>query len=110
MEHEKKIFIFHEETCVACGAPVPEGTQVCAACMAGVGEDNTAHVDNVKKVETMSTWDAHLKWGVTKRYAAKLCETGRIPGAYKIRETWYIPADAQRPPDGRKKKWRNRER
>ncbi|MBQ5522839.1 MAG: AAA family ATPase, partial [Oscillospiraceae bacterium] len=30
-----------------------------------------------------------------------MCKDGRIPGAYKEGGTWYIPADAERPTDGR---------
>ena len=101
MEETKKLYIFNEETCVMCGAPIPEGAQVCQSCIAAL--DQPASPPPEAKPETMSTWDAHLKWGVTKRHAAKLCELGRVPGAYKINETWYIPVDAERPRDGRVK-------
>ncbi|MBR3284265.1 MAG: hypothetical protein IKI60_02995, partial [Alloprevotella sp.] len=45
--------------------------------------------------------DAAAQWGLTERRVASMCKDGRIPGAYKEGGTWYIPADAERPTDGR---------
>ena len=45
--------------------------------------------------------DAAMKWGLTERSVAGMCKNGKIPGAYKEGKTWYIPADASRPVDGR---------
>ncbi|MCR5663350.1 MAG: AAA family ATPase, partial [Oscillospiraceae bacterium] len=30
-----------------------------------------------------------------------MCRSGKIPGAFKAGGTWYIPADAEKPVDGR---------
>lgn len=43
------------------------------------------------------------KWGMSLRSVQTLCKNGRIPGAEQIGRTWLIPADAQRPLDGRSK-------
>ena len=53
--------------------------------------------------ETMLVKDAALKWGLTERSVAGMCRSGKIPGAYKDGKTWYIPASAVRPSDGRMK-------
>ena len=45
--------------------------------------------------------DAAMKWGLTERSVAGMCKNGKIPGAYKEGKTWFIPADASRPVDGR---------
>ena len=45
--------------------------------------------------------DAAAQWGLTERRVTSMCKDGRIPGAYKEGGTWYIPADAERPTDGR---------
>lgn len=45
--------------------------------------------------------DAAAQWGLTERRVASMCKDGRIPGVYKEGGTWYIPADAERPTDGR---------
>ena len=41
------------------------------------------------------------KWGITPRRVQVLCSTGRIKGAGKLGREWAIPADADRPADGR---------
>ena len=53
--------------------------------------------------ETILVKDAALKWGLTERSVAGMCRNGKIPGAYKAGKTWFIPADAVRPSDGRVK-------
>ena len=53
--------------------------------------------------ETISVREAALKWGLTERRIAGMCRDGSILGAYKEGKTWYIPADASRPLDGRVK-------
>ena len=40
-------------------------------------------------------------WGVSQRTVNNLCKEGKIPGAEKIKGTWWIPDDAKRPADGR---------
>ena len=51
--------------------------------------------------DRMLVKDAAAQWGLTDRRVASLCKDGRIPGAYKEGGTWYIPADAEKPSDGR---------
>ena len=51
------------------------------------------------------------KWNVTPRRVQKMCAEGRIPGAKKFGRDWAIPADVEKPKDGRVttgeyKKWR----
>lgn len=42
-----------------------------------------------------------LKWGISSRMVAYYCKAGRIDGAVKKGKTWFIPADAEKPADGR---------
>lgn len=41
------------------------------------------------------------KWGLSPRRINELCSEERIPGATKIGSYWAIPADAEKPKDGR---------
>lgn len=41
------------------------------------------------------------KWGVSARYVQVLCKKGKLPGAAKFGLNWMIPADAEKPKDGR---------
>lgn len=55
------------------------------------------------------------KWGVTRRRVQILCSQGRIPGATRFGHEWAIPADVERPTDGRVttgeyKNWRNKDK
>lgn len=43
------------------------------------------------------------KWNISDRRIRALCSEGKIPGAYQERRGWKIPADAQKPADGRYK-------
>lgn len=47
--------------------------------------------------------EAAEKWNISVRRAQDLCRMGKIPGARRFGTNWMIPADAERPPDGRKK-------
>lgn len=54
------------------------------------------------------------KWGVTRRRVQTLCSEGRIPGATRFGHEWAIPADTERPTDGRVttgeyRNWRKKE-
>lgn len=40
-------------------------------------------------------------WGRNPKFVATLCTRGRIKGARRIYDNWYIPSDAQSPPDAR---------
>ena len=50
-----------------------------------------------------------IKWNLTTRRVQKLCEDGLLPGVTKFGSVWAIPADLERPNDGRIKsgKYRN---
>ena len=52
-------------------------------------------------MEYLSISQISKKWGVSVRRIQTLCITGRIPGATKIGSYWAIPADAEKPKDGR---------
>lgn len=41
------------------------------------------------------------RWSITPRRIQKMCMDGRIPGAKKFGRDWAIPADAEKPKDGR---------
>ena len=41
------------------------------------------------------------KWNITPRRIQKMCVDERIPGARKFGRDWAIPADAEKPKDGR---------
>lgn len=41
------------------------------------------------------------KWNISRRRVQILCEEGRIPGAFKVGNTWAIPEDANKPQDKR---------
>lgn len=41
------------------------------------------------------------KWGISDRRIRVLCSEGKIPGAFQEGRGWKIPADAEKPADGR---------
>lgn len=41
------------------------------------------------------------KWGISQRRIRKLCEEGRVEGAFKMGAYWSIPNDAEKPKDNR---------
>ena len=45
--------------------------------------------------------EAARNWGISERRILVLCKEGRISGAYKKGRSWVIPAEAERPADGR---------
>ena len=52
----------------------------------------------------MTASQAAKKWDITQRRVQILCAKGRIKGVFKLGENWAIPANAQKPMDGRFKK------
>ena len=52
----------------------------------------------------MTAKEAAEKWGITPRQVQLLCSNGRIPGAVRFGHAWAIPADAEKPKDGRSEK------
>lgn len=41
------------------------------------------------------------KWKITPRRVQKMCSDGIIPGVEKFGRSWAIPANTQKPKDGR---------
>lgn len=52
-------------------------------------------------MEMLSVSQAAQKWKLSVRTVQNLCKAGKIPGAALFGRSWMIPADAQRPIDGR---------
>lgn len=50
----------------------------------------------------VSAKEAAEKWGITRRRVQILCEQNRIPGVFKVGNTWAIPGDSEKPDDKRK--------
>lgn len=50
---------------------------------------------------TITAKEAAGRWGLSERRVADLCKKKQIPGAKKNNGRWAIPADAERPQDGR---------
>lgn len=49
----------------------------------------------------ITTKEAAKNRGITDRMVVYHCSAGRIQGAEKMRNTWLVPADAEKPDDGR---------
>jgi len=47
--------------------------------------------------------EAGEKWGISGRMVTYYCVAGRIPGVIRKGNMWLIPADAEKPADGRRK-------
>ena len=43
------------------------------------------------------------KWGISGRMVTYYCVDGRIPGVIRKGNMWLVPADAEKPKDGRRK-------
>lgn len=54
-------------------------------------------------MEYLTTTEMSVKWGISSRRIATLCEQDRIDGVVKKGKTWLIPCNAQRPSDARRK-------
>lgn len=58
--------------------------------------------DALRSRPVMNVKEAADKWGVSIRRVSKLCQDGRVDGAYKLSaRMWLIPADAEKPGDWR---------
>ena len=55
------------------------------------------------KMDYMTASQASKKWEISQRRVQILCSEGRIPGVFKLGETWAIPADEKKPEDKRRK-------
>lgn len=58
-------------------------------------------------MDFFTTSEISEKWGISRRRVVVLCDEGRIKGAIQKGNIWLIPADAQKPVDGRKKENKN---
>ena len=54
-------------------------------------------------MEYMTANQASKKWHISQRRVQILCADGRIPGVFKLGETWAIPNDVEKPSDNRRK-------
>ena len=57
-------------------------------------------------MEYLTAKEAGEKWGVTARMVNYYCTTKRIKGAVKKGDLWLIPANAEKPIDGRTRRAR----
>lgn len=64
-----------------------------------------AHMEG-QFMDYMSAKETAEKWNITRRRVQLLCEQGRIEGAFKLSDVWVIPADAEKPIDGRLTRWK----
>ena len=52
----------------------------------------------------LTTKEIAQKWGVSVTWVTILCKKGRIKGAVRDGNRWYIPEDAKKPADRRTNK------
>ncbi len=52
-------------------------------------------------MEYYSVKQTSERWGVSIRWIQVLCKNNRIPGAFRVGNTWAIPSDAVKPIDAR---------
>lgn len=64
----------------------------------------------VRFMNYLTVREAGEKWGITNRMVNYYCSSGRIEGAVKKGNLWLVPADAEKPIDGRIKKVFNNEK
>ena len=56
----------------------------------------------------ISAPEAAMLWGVSQRRVNRLCQDGRIEGAFKVGQNWIIPPTTQKPADKRRKELKER--
>lgn len=54
-------------------------------------------------MEYVKVAEAAERWGLTPHRVQELCRHGRVTGAVRFGRDWMIPADAEKPADGRKR-------
>ena len=47
-------------------------------------------------MEYITANQASKKWGISQRRVQILCAEGRIPGVFKLGETWAIPEETKK--------------
>lgn len=55
------------------------------------------------ETQYLSLKETAEKWGISDRRINTLCLEKRIPGAFKVGNSWAIPSDAEKPKDARVK-------
>ena len=55
----------------------------------------------IMETKYLSLKEMSAKWGISDRRINTLCLENRIPGAFKVGNSWAIPADAEKPVDER---------
>ena len=58
-------------------------------------------------MEYLTVKEAGERWNITGRMVTHYCVAGRIPGAMKKGNLWLVPANAEKPIDGRTKEAKN---
>lgn len=61
-------------------------------------------------MEYLTTIEAAEKWNISRRRVTVYCDEGRISGTIRKGVMWLIPADAEKPIDGRKVRYMGREK
>lgn len=57
----------------------------------------------------LTTSEMSEKWNISRRRIATLCKEGRIKGAILKGRIWLVPANAEKPEDGRHYRYKSRE-
>lgn len=55
-------------------------------------------------MDYMTANQAAKKWNISQRRVQILCAEDRIPGVFKLGETWAIPIEVEKPEDKRKRR------
>ena len=54
-------------------------------------------------MDYLTTAEVAKEWNVTQRWVAILCKRGAIEGAVLKGNTWFVPKNAKKPEDHRKR-------
>lgn len=61
-------------------------------------------------MEYLTTAEVAEKWNISRRRVTVYCEEGRIMGAIRKGVMWLIPAEAEKPQDGRRVRYMGAEK
>ena len=53
-------------------------------------------------MNTKNAKEMALIWSIPVNQITRYCREGRIPGAVKVKNTWWIPEEAKKPADNRR--------
>lgn len=62
---------------------------------------NDMKQDSSDPPQYRTTSEMSLEWGISGRRVAELCMDNAVPGAIKMRNTWFIPDGSEKPADRR---------